>query len=127
MTVSFFLALIIVHLAGIFVLLSLMLFAEYAKLDELESYFDNNEKVRRHKRFWKRNSRIDRFHRMGLMIDILSMPKRFLKAGLVTEEELASVPPVLKRWALWPYRVSYIWIIATGAWYAWFKWWPEGT
>ncbi|WP_319017506.1 hypothetical protein [Pseudomonas sp. K2] len=103
-------------------LLGLMLFSEYKKLDELESYFSENDKVRYHKRFWKRNQRIDRFHRMGLMIDFLSNPKPFLKAGLVTEAELASVPIALKRWALWPYRISYIWLVALGVWSVWYKW-----
>ncbi|AYF49713.1 hypothetical protein DXV65_19760 [Pseudomonas fluorescens] len=124
---SFFLAYTIVWFIGMLVLVGLMLFAEYTKLDELESYFSENEKVRRHKRFWKRNQRIDRFHRMGLMIDILSMPKAFLKEGLVTEAELASVPLSLKRWALWPYRVASIWFVASCVWYVWFNWWPEWT
>lgn len=118
----FFLVYSIVLMSGVFILLGLMLFAEYRKLDELESYFSDNEKVRRHKRFWGRNQRIDRFHRMGLMIDFLSNPKPYLKAGLVSEAELASVPIALKRWALWPYRISYIWIVVTiigGFWQEW--------
>jgi len=45
-----------------------------------------------------------------------------LKAGLVTEAELASVPIALKRWALWPYRISYIWLVALGVWSIWYKW-----
>ncbi|WP_256350931.1 hypothetical protein, partial [Pseudomonas veronii] len=116
------LAYTIVLFVGMSILLGLMLFAEHKKLDELESYFSENEKVRYHKRFWKRNQRIDRFHRMGLMIDFLSNPKPFLKAGLVTEAELASVPIALKRWALWPYRISYIWLVALGVWSVWYKW-----
>ncbi|NMX51598.1 hypothetical protein [Pseudomonas veronii] len=119
---DFFLAYTIVLFVGMSILLGLMLFAEHKKLDELESYFSENEKVRYHKRFWKRNQRIDRFHRMGLMIDFLSNPKPFLKAGLVTEAELASVPIALKRWALWPYRISYIWLVALGVWSVWYKW-----
>jgi hypothetical protein len=124
---SFFVAFTVVDFVGVLVLLGLMLFVEYTKLDELESYFSENEKVCRHKRFWKRNQRIDRFHRMGLMIDILSTPKAFLKAGLLTKAELASVPSALKRWALWLYRVSYIWIVTTGIWYVWFNWLAEWT
>ena len=119
---SFFLAYTIVWFVGMLVLVGLMLFAEYTKLDELESYFSENEKVCRHKRFWKKNQRLDRFHRMGLMIDILSMPKAFLKAGLVTEAELASVPLALKRWALWPYRLGYVWTIAAVVWAVWRSW-----
>ena len=124
---SFFVAFTVVNFIGVLVLLGLMLFVEYTKLDELESYFSENEKVLRYKRFWKRNQRIDRFHRMWLMIDILSTPKAFLKASLVTEAELASVPLALKRWALWPYCVSYIWIVTAGIWYVWFNWWSEWT
>ncbi|KRP74749.1 hypothetical protein [Pseudomonas paralactis] len=117
-----FTAYTIVLSAGVLVLLGLMLFAEYTKLDELESHFSENEKVQRHKRIWRKNQRIDRFHRMGLIIDILSMPKRYLEAGLVTEAELASIPLALKRWALWPYRLSTIWIIAMIVWVVWHKW-----
>lgn len=108
---SFSLVYSIVLMAGMFIILGLMFFAEYKKLDELESYFSENETVRRHKRFWKRNQRIDRFHRMGLMIDLLSLSKRFVKAGIVTEAELALVPIALKRWALWPYRLAAIWAV----------------
>ncbi len=125
MTVDFFLVYTIVVFVGTFIVLGLILYAEYTKLDELESYFSENEKVCRHKRFWKRNQRIDRFHRMGLMIDILSTPNAFLKAGLVTEAELASVPLALKRWALWPYRVACVWFVASCVWYIWFHGWPE--
>ena len=124
---SFFVAFTVVNFIGVLVLLGLMLFVEYTKLDELESYFSENEKVLRYKRFWKRNQRIDRFHRMGLMIDILSTPKAFLKASLVTEAELASVPLALKRWALWPYRVACVWFVASCVWYIWFHGWPEWT
>lgn len=118
---SLFLIYSIVLMAGTHVLLGLILYAEYRKLDELESYFSDNERVRRHKRFWKRNQRIDRFHRMGLMVDFLSDSKRFVKAGLVTEEELASVPLALRRWALWPYRSCHIWAIATVIWAIWYR------
>ncbi|MDE1533523.1 hypothetical protein PVE90_27825 [Pseudomonas carnis] len=119
---SFFLAYTIVWLAGSCVVLGLIVFAEYAKLDELESYFSENEKVLRHKRFREGYDPIDRYHRMSLMIDILSGPKAFLKAGLVTEAELASVPLTLKRWALWPYRLAYVCIIEMIVWEVWRRW-----
>ncbi|MBF6029248.1 hypothetical protein ICY20_15985 [Pseudomonas sp. P115] len=119
---SFFLFYSIVHMTGMFVLLGLILFAQYTKLDELESYFSENERVRRHKRFWKRNQRIDRSHRMGLMVDFLSDSKRFVKAGIVTEAELASVPLALKRWAVWPYRICHVWAVATVIWVVWYNW-----
>ncbi len=124
---DYFFAYSIVLIVGMLVLLALMLYAQCAKLEQLESHFSENEHVRRHKRFWKRNQRIDRFHRMGLMIDMLSMPKAVLKEGLATEAELAAVPLALKRWALWPYRVSYIWIVLICIWYVWREWWPEWT
>ncbi|RQO47525.1 hypothetical protein [Pseudomonas sp. KBW05] len=119
---SFFLVYTIVMMAGVFVLLGLLVFAEYRKLDELESYFSENEKVRRHKRFWGRNQRIDRMHRMRLIVEFFSMPKTHIKAGLVTEAELASVPIALKRWALWPYRMGYVWIVASIIWAIWYRW-----
>ncbi len=43
---DFFLVYTIVWFVGTFVFLGLVLFAEYTKLDELESYFSENEKVR---------------------------------------------------------------------------------
>ena len=111
----------IVLMAGVFVTLGLMIFAQYKKLDELESYFSENERVRRHKRFWGRNQRIDKSHRMGLMVDFLSDSKRFVKAGIVTEAELASVPLALKRWALWPYRLCHIWVVMAIIDYFWIR------
>lgn len=105
-----------------FVLLGLTLFVEYTKLDELERYFSENELVRDNKRFWRRNQPIDKFQRLSLIIQFLSMPKLHVKRGDVTEAELACVPLSLKRWALWPYRISMIWAIASAAWYVWYRW-----
>lgn len=53
---DFFLVYTVVWFVGTFVFLGLVLFAEYTKLDELESYFSENEKVRRHKRFLEKKS-----------------------------------------------------------------------
>ena len=119
---SFFLAYSIVLMGGCFVIWGLMLFAEYRKLDELESYFSENEKVRKNKRFWGRNQPIDKFNRMSLLVGFLSMPKTHVKVGLVTEAELASVPLALKRWALWPYRLAGIWFFASIIWEIWYRW-----
>ena len=119
---SFFLAYSIVLMGGCFVIWGLMLFVEYRKLDELESYFSENEKVCKHKRFWGRNQLIDKSQRMGLMVDFLSDSKRFVKEGLVTEAELASVPLALKRWVLWPYRLAGIWFFAAVIWTIWHRW-----
>lgn len=119
---DYFLAYTIVWFAGMFILLGLMLFAEYTKLDEVESYFSKNEKVLANKRFWGGGQWIDRQYRMLLMVEILGTPKPYLKAGLVTEAELASVPLALKRWVLWPYYFGYIWLIATVVWSVWRRW-----
>lgn len=119
---SLFLVYSIVMFAWVFVVFVLIVFAEYAKLDELESYFSENEKVLRHKRFREGYDPINRYHRMSLMIDILSGSKAFLKAGLVTEAELASVPLTLKRWALWPYRLADVCIIEIIVWEVWRRW-----
>ncbi|MFB3303994.1 hypothetical protein [Pseudomonas sp. AMR01] len=119
---DYFLAYTIVWVVGMFILLGLMLFAEYTKLDEVESYFSKNEKVLANKRFWGGGQRIDRLFRMLLMVEILWIPKPYLKAGFVTEAELASVPLALKRWVLWPYYFGFIWLIATVVWSVW-RWW----
>lgn len=119
---DYFLAYTIVWFVGIFVVLGLVLFAEYTKLDEVENYFSENEKVLTNKRFWGGGQRIDRQFRMLLMVEILWAPKRYVKAGLVTEAELVSVPLALKRWVLWPYYLGYIWLAATVVWYVWRRW-----
>ena len=75
-TMSLFLAYTIVMIIGAFVVLGLMLFAKRTKLDELESYFSENAEVRKRKQLWGPSPRFGGFHRMGLMIDILLMPKR---------------------------------------------------
>lgn len=119
---SFFLALTIVNCASSFVLLGLMGFVAYAKLDEVESYFSQNEKVRSNKRFWRRNQWIDRQYRMMLMFEFLQDSKRHVKAGVVTEAELASVPLALRRWVVWPYYFGFIWLIALIVWTVWRRW-----
>ncbi|WP_339437191.1 MULTISPECIES: hypothetical protein [unclassified Pseudomonas] len=121
---SFFLAFTIVHFAGMFVVLGLGLFAEYTKLDEVESYFLQNEKVQDNKRFWNRNRWIDRQYRMMLISEFLSDSRRYVEAGVVTEAELDSVPLALKRWVVWPYHLGFIWLIATLFWGAW-RWWCD--
>ncbi|MFL1503468.1 hypothetical protein ACI77J_18185 [Pseudomonas sp. O64] len=105
-----------------FVVLGLMLFVEYTKLDEVESYFSSNEMLRGNKRFWRRNQWIDRQYRMLLIVEFLSDSKRHVKAGVVTEAELASVPLALKRWVLWPYNFGLVWCIATVVWSVWRRW-----
>lgn len=119
---DFFLAYTLVWFVGIFVVLGLMLFAEYTKLDEVESYFSQNEMVRSNKRFWKRNQWIDKQYRMLLIFEFLSDSKRHVNAGDVTEAELAAVPSALKRWVVWPYYLLFIWIIATVVWTVWRRW-----
>jgi hypothetical protein len=119
---GFFLVYITLLIVFTFVMLGLMLFAEHRKLEELESYFSKNKMVLEHKRKWGRNQRLARFHRMGLMIDILSMPKCHVKEGLVTEAELGCVPLALKRWALWPYRLCHIWALALLIGAVWRRW-----
>ena len=73
---DFFLIYTIVVFVGTFVVLGLMIFAEYAKLDEVESYFCQNERVQDNKRFWRRNQWIDRQYRMLLISEFFSDSKR---------------------------------------------------
>ncbi|NVZ86416.1 hypothetical protein [Pseudomonas yamanorum] len=104
-----------------FVFLGLKLFVEYKKLDELESYFSDNVLVRDNKRFWRRNQLIDRYMRLSLIVDFLSLPKLHIRRGDVTAAELASVPLSLKRWVLWPYRFGMAGFVGAGLWYVWIK------
>ena len=99
--------------AGVFVFSGLTLYAEYTKLEALESYFSENKVICDNKRFWGRNKHIDRFHRMLLITELLGMPKFHINRGEVTEAELAAVPLSLKRWALWPYYFGMI-VAASG-------------
>ena len=121
---DFFLIYSIVLFVGTFVVLGLMIFAEYTKLEEVESYFSQNERVHDNKRFWRRNQWIDRQYRMLLVFEYLSYSKRHVKAGDVTEAELASVPLALKRWVVWPYYLGYIWAVGTAVWTFW-GWWCD--
>ncbi|WP_426215009.1 hypothetical protein [Pseudomonas sp. DWRC2-2] len=114
----------IVLFAGMFVIVGLMIFAEYTKLDEVERHFSQNERVRNNKRFWCRNQWIDRQYRMLLILAFFSDSKRYMEAGVVTEAELASVPLALKRWVVWPYYVGYIWALGTVVWIVW-RWWCD--
>ncbi|WET13386.1 hypothetical protein P3S72_19890 [Pseudomonas sp. D3] len=117
-----FLVFSILLFIGSLVGVGLMLYAECKKLEVLESYFSENKLVCDNKRFWGRNMRIDRFQRMLLINQLLGMPKLHVKRGDVTEAELASIPISLKRWALWPYRLSFIWLAASVVWGIWYRW-----
>ncbi|MBV4451494.1 MULTISPECIES: hypothetical protein [Pseudomonas] len=121
---GFFLVYTIVWFVWLFVSLGVMIFAEYKKLDEVESYFSENERVRDNKRFWSRNQWIDRQYRMLLLSEFFSDSKHYLKAGVVTEAELASVPLALKRWMVWPYYIGYVWVLETAVWALW-RWWCD--
>jgi hypothetical protein len=101
--------------------LGLLLFVAYRKLDELESYFTENEAVQRTKRFWRRSLPIDKTMRMVVIVELLSMPKRHLKKGEVTEAELTSVPVALKRWAVWPYYGGMVLMVLAIIWEVWSK------
>ena len=118
---DYYLAFTILVSAGSLVVLALILFAEYRKLDELESYFTENEAVQRTKRFWRRNLPIDKTMRMVVIVELLSMPKRHLKKGEVTEAELTSVPVALKRWAVWPYYGGMVLMVLAIIWEVWSK------
>lgn len=122
LTMDLFLVFSILLFIGSLVGVGLMLYAECKKLEVLESYFSENNLVCDNKRFWGRNMRIDRFQRMLLINQLLGMPKLHVKRGDVTEAELASIPISLKRWALWPYRLSFIWLIASVVWSIWYRW-----
>ena len=98
---------------------ALMVFVEYTKLDELESYFSENRRVYDNKRYWHRNRARDKFKRTSLIAGFFLMPKRCVKRGDVTAAELASVPLSLKRWALWPYLFGMVWFVTVLAWCIW--------
>ncbi|MFN3355394.1 MAG: hypothetical protein ACK418_05170 [Pseudomonas sp.] len=119
---DFFLIFTIFICAGALIGSGLSFYAEYTKLEALESYFSENKVVCDNKRFWGRNTHIDRFHRMCLINQLLAMPKTHIKRGEVTEAELAAIPLSLKRWALWPYSFGAIWFCASIIWSIWYHW-----
>lgn len=119
------------HIYTVFVILlavwpvityALMLFVEYTKLDELESYFRENVMVCHNKHYWRRNRPRGRFMRISQIVGFLLMPKLHIRRGLVTELELAAVPLSLKRWAFWPYLTAIIWLVTAVVWCIWLKW-----
>lgn len=89
-------------LLEMFVLLGILLFVQYTKLDKLESYFSENEVVQRNKRFWSWSRHIDKTMRMSVIACFLAHPSVYIKKGDVTREELAAIPLGLKRWVVWP-------------------------
>lgn len=121
---DFFLIYSVVLFVWLFFVLGVLIFAKHIKLDEVESYFCENEKVRENKGFWRRNQWIDRQYRMMLISDFFSDSKRYVEAGFVTEAELASVPVALKRWMVWPYYLLHILAVGTTVWVFW-RWWCD--
>jgi hypothetical protein len=85
----------------------LVLYADYVKLPELEKYFETNEIVQLNKARWPSKLPMHRAFRMGQIANFLSYSKSYIRLGDVTEDEVASVPLPLKRWAIWPYYFLY--------------------
>jgi hypothetical protein len=93
--------------------LMLMVYSLYFKLESLEKYFEGNEVVQRNKRVWSGKRPQDKSLRMGQISCFLMFPKSYIQSGDVSEEELASIPLPLKRWATWPYYFSiqmFMWV-----------------
>jgi hypothetical protein len=105
-----------------FVGLVLTWFVEYKKLDELESYFSENECVQRNKRFWGRNQPVDKTMRLSVIIGFFTLPKVHVRRGDVTEQELDSVPRGLRCWVTWPFYFGAIWLLACCIGFVWQKW-----
>ncbi|WP_017476909.1 hypothetical protein [Pseudomonas sp. PAMC 26793] len=96
---------------------SLMTYANYMKLDELERYFIKNEAVQQNKRYWPGKMPYDKMMRMVLISNLLTMPRRYIRDGEITEEEYNSIPRSLKRWATWPGYLGLQLVVCAGLWY----------
>ncbi|KAE9651034.1 hypothetical protein IFR35_24330 [Pseudomonas fluorescens] len=118
---DFYLVFTIFIFAGALIGSGLSFYVEYTKLEALESYFSENKVVCDNKRFWGRNTHLDRVHRMILISQLLAMPKTHIKRGDVTEAELAAIPLSLKRWALWPINFGFIWFTSLIIWNVWYR------
>lgn len=118
---DFYLVYTIFIFAGALIGSGLSFYVEYTKLEALESYFSENKVVCDNKRFWGRNTHLDRVHRMILISQLLAMPKTHIKRGDVTEAELAAIPLSLKRWALWPINFGFIWFTSLIIWNVWYR------
>ncbi|MBD8239117.1 MULTISPECIES: hypothetical protein [Pseudomonas] len=118
---DFYLVFTIFIFAGALIGSGLSFYVEYTKLEALESYFSENKVVCDNKRFWGRNTHLDRVHRMILISQLLAMPKTHIKRGDVTEAELAAIPLSLKRWALWPINFGFIWFASLIIWNVWYR------
>ena len=116
------LLILLLALSTPFVGLVLTWFVEYKKLDELESYFIDNDLVHSNKRFWGRNQPIDKTMRLSVIIGFFTLPKLHMRRGDVTEQELASVPQALRRWVTWPFYYGVLWLLCSCTWVIWKKW-----
>ena len=91
------------------------------RLEELESYFPNNREVQAEKKFWWWNTFMNESFRLSAIIDYVVRPKKMIKRGEITEEELAAIPIVLKRWLIAYYCFSRLQITGVFTWYVWAK------
>jgi len=101
----------------VMVLGGIVTYVNYRKLDELESYFSENEVVQRNKRFWSGKMPYDKMMRMALLGSLFMIPGAYIRDGEMTEEEFNSVPSHLKRWVLWPDYLGIQWLVCAGLWY----------
>jgi hypothetical protein len=91
------------------------------KLKELESYFSNNAEVQAEKRFWWWNTFMNESFRLSAIVKYIVKPKKMIKRGEVTEEELAAIPVSLKRRLIAYHYFSVLQGTCLFAWYVWAK------
>lgn len=87
------------------------------QLDKLENYFPENENVQNGKKFWWWNRPMNRALRLLAIIRYIVQPKKMIKRGDVTKEELAAVPLSLKRWLIAYHYFSQLQMTSLIIWY----------
>lgn len=105
----------------VLIAIPIVLYADYVKLPELEKHFVDNEIVQLNQARWPSKLPMHRAFRMGQICNFLLFSKSYIRLGDVTEEEVASVPLSLKRWATWPYYLLYQIFLLVGLQYVFFK------
>lgn len=93
---KFFLCASLVNFGGLFIWIGIALYYAYAKMNFMLSYFKNSPVVAIHE-FLIHTGFRGRLHVFGLMMGLMVMPGRFLRRGVVDEEDLKSFPAELRQ------------------------------
>lgn len=87
--------------------LALMLIAQFLKLNEAENYLQSNAQIVNEREKWRSLHAAGRSARFSDVAHLLMFPKRSIRKGRITQQELDAMPKRLRFWMTAPMFLGY--------------------